>query len=234
MAERRATDSSIVLWGSGTSRTMRPLWALAELNLDYEHRPIGPRTGETQTADFTSLNPRQKIPVLVDGALVLTESGAIVSYLASSYGEPDGLIPAAGTLRRALYDQWAFFTLMELDAHTLYVIRKHRDLAHLYGEAPTAVKTASEGFAKQCGVAELEFSDGREYVLGDRFTGVDILLGTCLDWAVAYGEPIGPRLSAYRERLQQRPAFALAFDANFKDRPELRPPTPGDATPKPR
>ena len=225
MADKRTTAPSLVLWGCSTSRTLRAHWALAELGLDYEHRPIGPRTGETQTEEFTRLNPRQKIPLLQDGELALAESAAIVNYLAVTYGEPVGLMPAAGTEARARYDQWAFFVMMELDAHTLYVIRKHRDLAYLYGEAPAAIQTASEGFAKQSAVAELELADGREFLLGDRFTGVDILLGSCLDWAVAYGEPIGPRLAAYRERLNLRPAYVRAAQANFFTRPELLPPS---------
>ena len=225
MKDEQTTASPRVLWGCSTSRTLRAHWALAELGLDYEHRPIGPRTGETQTEEFTRLNPRQKIPVLQDGHLTLAESAAIVNYLAERYGEPDGLMPAAGSEARARYDQWAFFVMMELDAHTLYVIRKHRDLAHLYGEAPAAIRTASEGFAKQSAVAELELSDGREFLLGGRFTGVDILLGSCLDWAAAYREPIGPRLAAYRERLNARPAYARAALANFHARPELAPPS---------
>ena len=230
MADERTSAPSLVLWGCSTSRTLRAHWALAELGLDYEHRPIGPRTGETQTEEFTRLNPRQKIPLLQDGELRLAESAAIVNYVAETYGEPVGLMPAAGTEARARYDQWAFFVMMELDAHTLYVIRKHRDLAYLYGEAPAAIQTASEGFAKQSAVAELELADGREFLLGDRFTGVDILLGSCLDWAVAYGEPIGERLSAYRDRLNLRPAYVRAAQANFFTRPELLPPSlQGDA-----
>ncbi len=225
MTVEQTREARRVLWGCSTSRTLRAHWVLAELELDYEHRPIGPRTGETQTDEFTRLDPRQKIPVLQDGDLVLAESAAIVNYLADEYGQPDRLIPAAGTQERARYDQWAFFVMMELDAHTLYVIRKHRDLAYLYGEAPAAIRTASEGFAKQSAVAELEFADGREFLLGDRFTGVDILLGSCLDWAVAYGEPIGERLAAYRERLNGRPTYVRAVQANFFTRPELLPPS---------
>ena len=231
MADKRSNAPPLVLWGCSTSRTLRAHWALAELGLDYEHRPIGPRTGETQTDEFTRLNPRQKIPLLQDGDLVLAESAAIVNYLAERYGGPDGPMPAAGGEARARYDQWAFFVMMELDAHTLYVIRKHRDLAHLYGEAPAAIRAASEGFAKQSAVAELELADGREFLLGDRFTGVDILLGSCLDWAVAYQEPIGPRLAAYRERLNARPAYVRAAQANFFTRPELLPPSLADDEP---
>ncbi len=202
---------------------MRAHWALAELGLDYEHRPVGPRTGETQTDEFTRLNPRQKIPVLQDGEFTLAESAAIVNYLASKYGRSGGLSAVTGSEDRALYDQWAYSAMMELDAHTLYVIRKHRDLAYLYGEAPAAIRTASEGFAKQSEAFELALADGREFLLGDRFTGVDILLGSCLDWAVAYGEPIGPALAAYRERLNARPAHARAMQANYHTRPELLP-----------
>ena len=52
------------LWGAGTARTLRPIWMAEELGLPYELYPIGPRTGETQTEDYTSLNPKQKIPLL--------------------------------------------------------------------------------------------------------------------------------------------------------------------------
>ena len=48
------------LWGAGTARTLRPIWMAEELGLPYELYPIGPRTGETQTEDYTSLNPKQK------------------------------------------------------------------------------------------------------------------------------------------------------------------------------
>ena len=47
------------LWGVSTTRTMRAVWALHELGLDYEAHPIQPRTGETKTEAFTRLNPRQ-------------------------------------------------------------------------------------------------------------------------------------------------------------------------------
>ena len=72
--------NNLILWGVGTSRTIRPHWALHELDLSYEMRPILPRTGETKTAEFTALNPRQKIPLLQDSELTLGESAAIVAF----------------------------------------------------------------------------------------------------------------------------------------------------------
>ena len=60
---------------------MRAHWMLLELGLDYECHPLQSRTGETHTDAFKRLNPRHKIPVLRHGALVLTESAAILQYL---------------------------------------------------------------------------------------------------------------------------------------------------------
>ena len=97
-----------------------------ELGLEYEAKLIGSRTGETQTPAFRRLNPKEKIPVLVDDDLVLTESAAIVTYLGDTYGKESGLVPVPYTRERALYNQWSSFVQMELDATTLYILRKHQ------------------------------------------------------------------------------------------------------------
>jgi glutathione S-transferase len=71
---------NLTLWGVGTSRTIRAHWAMHELGLAYQTRAIGARTGETKTAEYTALNPRQKIPLLQDGDFCIGESAAIVAY----------------------------------------------------------------------------------------------------------------------------------------------------------
>ena len=55
------TDHNLKLWGIGTSRTMRAHWALLEIGAPYDCEPILPRTGETKTAQFTAINPRQRV-----------------------------------------------------------------------------------------------------------------------------------------------------------------------------
>ena len=77
-----------ILWGIVSSRALRAHWALIELELDYRTEPIQSRTGQTQGDAYTALNPRQKIPVLQDGDLTMSESAAIVAYLAERYGRP--------------------------------------------------------------------------------------------------------------------------------------------------
>jgi glutathione S-transferase len=161
--------------------------------------------------------------VLVDGDFTLTESAAIVTYLGETYGGSSGLVPQPGTRERARYDEACFFVMMELDAHTLYVVRRHRDLAAVYGEAPAAVAEAFAGFERQVATVESALDDGRPYLLGAAFTGADILLATCLQWAQFYERPLSNRLSAYASRVMARPAFARAAALNFSILPDGSP-----------
>lgn len=204
----------LTVWGGATSRTLRVHWMAHELGIDYEPRLIGPRTGQTQTDEFRTLNAKEKIPVLVDGDLVLTESVAIVTYLGDTFGPDSGLVPAPYSVKRARYDEWNSFVQMELDAHTLYVLRKHRELADIYGEAPAAVRTAIEGFNKQVRVAEQALAES-DYLLGSTFSAADLVLMTCLEWAHAYKIELSAGFDDYRARIKQRPAFRSAMKLNF-------------------
>ena len=201
-----------VLWGIGSARALRVHWALIELGLEYRSERIQSRSGETETPAYRRLNPRGKIPVFEDGALVLSESGAIVTYLAETYGN-GRLIPAEGA-ERAKYFEWVSFVSMELDATTLYVLRRHEALAHIYGEAPAANAAARGYFDRMITAAAREIEDGRSYLLGTQFSGADILMTTCLDWALAYRVALPEPWLAYRERTAARPAHARATAAN--------------------
>ena len=181
---------------------------------------IASRSGETQTAQFTALNPRQKIPVLQDDELLLTESGAIVTYLAETYGEAMGLIPPPGSAARAHYFEWCFFVMTELDAHTLYVIRRHEGLAQLYGESKVAAQAAREYYHKYALVAADILNDARPYILGHTFTAADILLTTTLDWGRGARIEIPAPFEAYLERVHARPAHARAGALCYSVRPD--------------
>src|SRR5271169_1175866 len=157
----------LVLWGVGTSRTLRAHWALHELGLDYECRPILPRTGETQTPAYTELNPRQKVPLLQDGDFTIGESAAIAAYLSNTYGTPENALVPADPREHATWLEWCFYAATELDATGLYVMRRHGDLKHIYGEAPAALESAAGYFATQLRYAE-QALQGRPAVSGRR------------------------------------------------------------------
>ena len=206
-----------IVWGVGTSRTLRAHWMLAELELPYERRPITSRSGETLTPEYTRLNPSQKIPTLQDGDLVLAESAAIVNYLGATYGGARNLSPPAAPRERALYDQWCFFVMMELDANTLYVIRKHEDLHSLYGEAPNALQAAGDGFAQQAHAAVQRLAGSGPYVLGENFSGADILFTTCLNGAIRRKIELPGVLHEYLKRITTRAAYQRALRMNQRD-----------------
>lgn len=203
-----------ILWGVGTSRTLRALWMLSELELPYEHRRITSRSGETLTPQYTLLNPSQKIPTLQEGEFILSESAAIVNYLASAYGAPKSLTPPTAPRERARYDQWCFFAMMELDANTLYVIRKHEDLPDLYGEAPNALQAARDGFVRQAHAADQRLAMSGPYVLGENFSGADILFTTTLTGALRRKIALPDTLRQYLQRVTARPAYQRALQLN--------------------
>lgn len=212
--EDRAEPATRTVWGVGTPRTLRAHWTLHELGLAYGTRAVQARTGETQTAEYLALDPRGKIPLLVEDDFVLAESGAIVSYLADHY-EPGKLAPLGGSRERATHDQWLHFTLMELDATSLYVVRRHGGLPEIYGAAPVAVEGALTYFQRQLAVAEAQLQDGRPYLLGADFQVADLVLTTVLDWARFLDQQLPERLAAFRDRIIARPAYQAAMKENF-------------------
>ena len=203
-----------ILWGVGTSRTIRAHWALIELNLSYKTEIIRTRTTDTETAAFKSVNPRQKIPVLQDGTLTMGESAAIVTYLAESYStEQVSLIPD-NSKARAKYFEWMSFICMELDATSLYVLRRHWSLPEIYGDSPIANKASEEYFNRMITAADKLKNPKQKYLLETGFSGVDILMTTTLKWAIDYNQKIPNDFMEYLEHMVNRPGYIAALEAN--------------------
>ena len=102
----------------------------------------------------------------------------------------------------------------EIDESGLYVMRRHRDLAHIYGDAPEAVSSSADYVRRHFEVvsAHLENSD---YLMPQGFSLADILLMSCLDWARAYGIELSPSLLAFQENVSHRPALKRAKKTNY-------------------
>ncbi len=207
------TDQRVV-WGVGTSRTIRVHWALIELGLNYEIKPIRPRTPAMDDAAFLAVNPRKKVPALQDGKLTMTESPAIVTYLAERYSTDTVRLIPKSIEDRARYFEWQSFITMELDATSLYVLRRHVDLPGIYGEAPVAEETARAYFERMITAAAPDVAAGGQYLLGDTFSGVDILMQSCLFFAERYNFELPSEINDYRERVTARPGYAKALSAN--------------------
>jgi glutathione S-transferase len=205
----------LILWGIGTTRTMRPHWLLHELDLPYETRAIGPRTGETRTPDYLQMNPKGKVPCLQHGESIITESLAIMKYVSDSYGELARDSWQQSDEGQAKYLEWASFILMELDATSLYVMRRHRDLFEIYGEAPAAVSSSAEYFSRMLLSIDKEIPVESGYIWGSEFSEIDIILVTCLDWAYFYEIEISENASRYRKRISERSGYQSAYKLNY-------------------
>ncbi len=212
------TFAKPTVWGIGSTRAMRVHWTLLELGVDYETRAIRTRTPETQTEEFARLNPRRKIPVLCHGSLVLTESAAIVGYLTDTFAAPKGFFSPSDATQRAKVNEWSYFVMTELDAHSLYLIRRHYGLKEVYGEAPEAVASAREYFLKQVNAMSDKVAAAGTYLMGHEFSTADIIFMTCLDWAIMYELELPQALVSYHGRVAQRPIYHQAMRLNY---PEL-------------
>jgi len=175
--------------------------------------------------EFLKLNPRHKIPVLQHGTIAMAESAAIIQYLSERFDPPPTFYVPRDAMARAKLAEWCYFIMSELDS-TLYVIRRHDGLKHLYGEAPTAVNAAKVYFQEQLGAMEAQFEDTQTYLFGARLSMADILLTSCLDWAVDYGIDLPAPILAYRARVASRPAYR---EARRRNNPAIGPRCCGSA-----
>jgi glutathione S-transferase len=207
------SEAQITLWGAGTSRTIRPIWIAKELGLRYTLRPIGPRTGETQTESYTQLNPKQKIPFLEDGSLQLSESVAICRYLVNRYGTTATIAPPATIEAQAKEDEWLSFIYGELDETSLYILRRHDALAAIYGESATAISAAKQYFQKQVAVADMHLRETL-YLVNNKFGIADVFLTTCLVWAESSDIDLSENLNSYLQRMLARECYQAAKAQN--------------------
>lgn len=184
------------------TRSIRARWILQELGVDFEAIRVNLAAREHRDPQFLQLNPAGKVPVLVDGDLVLSESVAIVFYLAEKY--PDrGLIPA-GLAARADFYRWSLFAVTELE-QPLWRIARHTRLYAEPDRLPADIVLARRDFVSMVAVLENHMKD-RAYVVGDSVTACDFIVAYTLDWAGERGL-LGdcPTLRAYVERMYARP-----------------------------
>lgn len=196
----------ITLYGSGQSRSFRVLWALEESGLvyDYKQVKIG-QTGDdgTQNDTYKKLNSQGKVPTLVDGNLVISESAAILNYIAT-ISPNKNLIPFNNNELRAQYDAVSFFVLSELE-QPLWTMAKHRFVLPKEFRLREIKKTAEWEFAKVVSTLS-ERLNNKEFAINNSFTMADILIAYTLQWAQRSKFDIPDNLVTYCENLYQRSA----------------------------
>ena len=190
------------LYEFGPTRSIRVRWTLQELGVDFEPIRVNLLAGEHQRPEFLKINPAGKIPVLVDGDLVLTESVAIVLYLADKYSHK-GLIPS-DLKERAQVNRWLLFAATELE-QPLWRIARNTTLYPEDQRLPGDVVLASQEFKAMAAVLE-EHMQRRQFLVGDAVTVADFVAAYTLDWANEDSLLDNcPQLLAYMKRMYARP-----------------------------
>jgi len=182
------------------------------IRVPFEAITVDLPAGEHRRPEFLKLNPAGKLPVLVDGDVVLTESVAIARYLAEKYAEK-GFLPR-DVAQRAQVDRWLLFAATELE-QPLWRITRHTNLYPESERLPAEVAIAARDFREMAAVLE-QHMQSREYVATDRVTVADFVMAYTLDWAneVKLLDEC-PRLRAYMERMYARPKAPLRIAAAF-------------------
>lgn len=197
----------ITLYGrKNSSNVQRVIWTLEEIGVDYRRVTVGGSFGGTDEPSYRAMNPAGLVPTLRDGDLVVWESAAIMLYLAARFGA-GGLWPT-DPAARAKADQWLIWcetTLRPAFGDVFYrtarAPRASQDRAALAPFEATLVETLR--------VLDRDLEDGRPFLGGAAFTYGDIPIGilTYRAYETLSATPDLPRLSAWYERLQARPAF---------------------------
>lgn len=194
------------LYYAPRTRAVRIRWLLEELGIPHELERVEFRP---QPTTFTQATPFGKFPVLVDGDVVMAESGAILEYVLEVHGN-GRLAPAVGSPQRGEFLQWVHFAegtafppLGVLIWHGVYLADAAR--------SPEAMDAARDRARAALAVIEKHLAT-RDHLLGREFSAADIMVG----FTVAAAQFIGvldssyPLTTAYLGRLMERPAFQRA------------------------
>tara|TARA_E500000331_G_C17195846_1_gene687016 strand:- start:409 stop:1065 length:657 start_codon:yes stop_codon:yes gene_type:complete len=213
-------NDKIEVWGYNSYRPFRLYWILYEYNLEFKSYKIGSRTGETQTQDYLSINPKGKIPTLRHNNVYITESAAAVNYIVKYFKKPNDFFLPLNAKEKAKVDEWCFFSLMELDCLSIYILRRHENpknsgLANLYGEAENALITARKHFDKMIAACEKNVPKN-SWLFGKSPSVADIIFISCLLHCNVFNLQIkSDNINYYLENAKKRKSFKGAYKDCF-------------------
>jgi glutathione S-transferase len=194
-------SDEIVFYTNPASRGRIVRWMLEEVAKPYRTELIDYPT--MKGPEYLAVNPMGKVPAIVHGDVVVTEGAAICAYLADAFPEA-GLAPPPGDKRRGTYFRWMFFASGPLESAVI---------AKTFGwETPPDRRRTTGWGSMEDVVNALELAlEGKDYILGDRFSAVDVYLGAQIAWTLQFGAlEKRPAFERYVARIQSRPASIRA------------------------
>ena len=191
----------LTLFHAPRSRSSRIIWLLEELGADYELKITDiPRQDGTGAPDAANPHPDKKVPALVDDGVLITESIAIVQYLADKFSAA-GIAPQPGDPRRGPYLSWLAYYAGVMEPVATFAFAGVAD-------NPALQRTFRDRAAIDRRI--LDALAGGPYILGEQFSGADLMVVSMGQFARAM-LPAGDVVDAYLARCNARPAVARAL-----------------------
>jgi len=186
------------------TRSMRSLWLLEELGIDFELICYG-FGGAIKTPEYLTLNPAGRVPTLEIDGDVLFESGATAEVLCDRFS-PDGLGRSVCNPERAQWLNWVHYA-ETISQHTAALTQQHIMLFEDHMRSPVVMKIEAKRLAKTFAAVDAALED-QNYLLQGGFSAGDIGVGQ----AVYMGQHFValadfPNLAAWFDRITARPAF---------------------------
>lgn len=180
------------------SRAEMVMWALLETDLVFELKPINFKKQEQKSPHFLKINPLGKVPTIVIENTVLTEVGAILTFLGDIVPNKN-LAPKVGTTARAKYLRMLFTVPSVLEPAMADKFRKLQldDGSQVgWGALPIVIEMLSN------------YLTTHQFVTGNNFSMADISLSMSLDWFIQFGMmESSPVIKEYCKNCMSRPAF---------------------------
>lgn len=197
-----------------TDASMAPHMLLEELGVPFELLLVDRANNAHKSEAYLRLNPNGLIPVLVDGDLVLYETGAICLHLADTHPQA-ALAPPLATAERAQFYKWMFWLSNTLHATLILYFYPERWASPDHVQGATSVKARAEARVGQLlDLLDHEFArHGQPWLLGTHFSALDPYLLMLCRWTRAFGRPARalPHLGPYLQRMLARPAVQRAY-----------------------
>ena len=201
----------IEIFHAPMTRSIRVIWLCEELAVPYQVTTIDFSPAYRASPEWRARNPVGKVPAMTDGDVAMFESGAMVQWILERHGE-GRLQPSPATAGSAAYLQWCWFAEATFGRATGELANHKRAFA---GALLEPVMEEMRDRARSCVQALDEAVRGKQYLLGDAFSGADIMMGYSLQsFARHVSEDLPANAAAYRERITARPAFEAAVAAN--------------------
>ena len=182
-------------------RSDRVRWLLEEMQVPYTNHFLDKAAGELNTPEYRKLNPLGRVPTIVDGDIVMSESAAVCMYLADRYSYGN-LAPKMEDINlRAQYTKWMIFSVGTLEC----VIA--RMFTHV--NTPEETKVTHQYVSEQCEILKMLLNpilEKQEYILSSGFSAADIMLAAVLPGAQDYLITNNPPILNYMKRLVARQA----------------------------